>query len=274
MNIGIIPGAMKPLHRGHEFLINKSLNENDETYIVMSGASRAKGGFEITGDAAVKVIKNHYIPHVPAFKNAHLHVVMPHPDKKLETAIRNANKAKTEKTRSRKTLAARDVHNREMSNYTGVSQHVDDIENTEHGMQSFTFGHATPVQQAEEIVRQVEGASGGGNTYTIYADSTDYPRYRFIERLVQEEFPDSTVQPPSTMERGVGEVPDISGTQVRQILLQGDEESFIKLLPTSIPESERRSIFQELTGKTVTSEGKEKLIRNFIRQKIISELSR
>jgi len=60
MKIGIVPGAMKPYHAGHHYLVESALAECDMVTILTTKKNR-KG---ISGDSMYEVWTNYIIPHL------------------------------------------------------------------------------------------------------------------------------------------------------------------------------------------------------------------
>tara|TARA_A100001011_G_scaffold223471_1_gene231393 strand:- start:54 stop:614 length:561 start_codon:yes stop_codon:yes gene_type:complete len=60
MKIGIVPGAMKPYHAGHHYLVESALQECDMVTILTTRKSR-KG---ISGDSMYNIWLNYIIPHL------------------------------------------------------------------------------------------------------------------------------------------------------------------------------------------------------------------
>ena len=60
MIIGIVPGAMKPYHAGHHYLVESAINECDKVTILTTKKAR-KG---ISGDSMYEVWQEYIIPHL------------------------------------------------------------------------------------------------------------------------------------------------------------------------------------------------------------------
>ena len=60
MIIGIVPGAMKPYHAGHHYLVETALRECDIVNILTTRKTR-KG---ISGDSMYEVGQHYIIPHL------------------------------------------------------------------------------------------------------------------------------------------------------------------------------------------------------------------
>ena len=60
MIIGIVPGAMKPYHAGHHYLVETALNECDIVTILTTRKAR-KG---ISGDSMYEIWQDYIIPHL------------------------------------------------------------------------------------------------------------------------------------------------------------------------------------------------------------------
>ena len=64
--VGIIPMAVKPIHKGHWQVIKQAANENDKVFLVVSAKDRgAKGEYEISGNDMIRVWKKFLEPILP-----------------------------------------------------------------------------------------------------------------------------------------------------------------------------------------------------------------
>jgi len=65
VSIGVVPMAVKPLHKGHWAIIEKAASENDKVFLIVSAKSRESGGIEISGSDMIKIWKRYLEPILP-----------------------------------------------------------------------------------------------------------------------------------------------------------------------------------------------------------------
>jgi hypothetical protein len=63
--IGIVPMAVKPLHKGHWAIIEQAARDNDKVFLIVSAKSRESGGVEISGSDMIKIWKRYLEPILP-----------------------------------------------------------------------------------------------------------------------------------------------------------------------------------------------------------------
>lgn len=66
VSIGVVPMAVKPLHKGHWAIIEQAASENDKVFLIVSAKSRESGGVEISGSDMIKIWKRYLEPILPA----------------------------------------------------------------------------------------------------------------------------------------------------------------------------------------------------------------
>lgn len=64
--VGVVPMAVKPLHKGHWEVINRAARENDKVFLIVSAKSRESGGVEISGSDMIKIWKRYLEPILPS----------------------------------------------------------------------------------------------------------------------------------------------------------------------------------------------------------------
>ena len=65
VSIGVVPMAVKPLHKGHWAVIEQASRENDKVFLIVSAKSRESGGVEISGSDMIKIWKRYLEPILP-----------------------------------------------------------------------------------------------------------------------------------------------------------------------------------------------------------------
>ena len=65
VEIGVVPMAVKPLHKGHWAIIKQAASENDKVFLIVSAKSRESGGVEISGSDMIKIWKRYLEPILP-----------------------------------------------------------------------------------------------------------------------------------------------------------------------------------------------------------------
>jgi|GEM_PF-3358215 len=66
VKIGVVPMAVKPVHRGHWSVIEQAAKENEKVFLIVSAKSRESGGFEISGSDMIKIWKRYLEPILPS----------------------------------------------------------------------------------------------------------------------------------------------------------------------------------------------------------------
>jgi len=65
INIGIVPMAVKPIHKGHWQVIKQAASENDKVFLIVSAKSRDSAGVQISGSDMIKIWKRYLEPILP-----------------------------------------------------------------------------------------------------------------------------------------------------------------------------------------------------------------
>jgi hypothetical protein len=65
INIGIVPMAVKPIHKGHWQVIKQAARENDKVFLIVSAKSRDSAGVQISGSDMIKIWKRYLEPILP-----------------------------------------------------------------------------------------------------------------------------------------------------------------------------------------------------------------
>jgi hypothetical protein len=65
VSIGVVPMAVKPLHKGHWAIIEQAARDNDKVFLIVSAKSRESGGVEISGSDMIKIWKRYLEPILP-----------------------------------------------------------------------------------------------------------------------------------------------------------------------------------------------------------------
>jgi hypothetical protein len=65
VEIGVVPMAVKPLHKGHWEVIKQAAEQNDKVFLIVSAKARESGGIEISGSDMIKIWKRYLEPVLP-----------------------------------------------------------------------------------------------------------------------------------------------------------------------------------------------------------------
>jgi hypothetical protein len=65
VSIGVVPMAVKPVHKGHWAVIEQAARENDKVFLIVSVKSRESGGVQISGSDMIKIWKRYLEPILP-----------------------------------------------------------------------------------------------------------------------------------------------------------------------------------------------------------------
>ena len=116
----------------------------------------------------------------------------------------------------------------------------------------------TPVSKVYKELENAE-SSGSKDEYTVYSDVEDILKYsdEKLEKSAPIMFSNGQI-----MTRGISrsETVQVSGTQMRKFLKDGDEESFILLLPSEV-QRHGKSIYNMLKNDFIS----ESLIRKYVK---------